>query len=90
MTIWLALGAVLIWALRLTRVRGLWQLPLRNGTEYFLAQRVPPGFYAAEGAALVSRRGCSTWRAACCCSSRAACALWLAAAGRYSWLFCEV
>jgi hypothetical protein len=42
-------------AVRLGRVRVFWSWPLRNGEDWFLAQRVGPGFYAGEGAPLLRR-----------------------------------
>ena len=45
--------AAFTWAVRLSRVRTLWRLPLKNGEEFFLAQRVGPGFYRDAGAGLL-------------------------------------
>ena len=46
----LASMAALTWIIRLSRVRGLWRWPLRNGEGFFLAQRVGAGFYEGAGA----------------------------------------
>lgn len=41
--------AVLLFASRLSMLRRVWRLPLRNGDGFFLAQRVPPDFYRTAG-----------------------------------------
>jgi hypothetical protein len=40
---------------RLRLLQKLWRCPLKNGEEWFLAQRVPEGFYQEAGAALLRR-----------------------------------
>lgn len=88
MSAFLASVVVLVWAVRLSRVRGLWRLPLRNGEEFFLAQRVGPGFYGEGGA------GADLLRRYRVCLFLplvldAPLALWLVADGRYPLLVCE-
>jgi len=47
--------AVFLFAVRLRLLQKLWSTPLKNGEEWFLAQRVPAGFYQDAGVALMRR-----------------------------------
>jgi len=51
----LILAATMLFANRLNILRRLWRLPLKNGEDFFLAQRVGPGFYRAAGMSLMQR-----------------------------------
>ena len=51
----LVFAALFLFAIRLRLLHRLWRCPLKNGEEWFLAQRVPPGFYQGAGAALLRR-----------------------------------
>src|SRR5262245_28178234 len=48
-------ASIFVFAGRLILLRGLWRLPLKNGEEFFLFQRVGAGFYQEAGAALLER-----------------------------------
>jgi hypothetical protein len=48
-------AAIFLFAVRLRLLQRLWRCPLKNGEEWFLAQRVPTGFYQEAGAALLKR-----------------------------------
>jgi hypothetical protein len=78
--------AALTWAVRLSRVRGLWRLPLRNGEDFFLAQRVGPGFYREAGARLLQSYRASLFLPLVL---DAPLVLWLAITGRLTFLLCE-
>ena len=78
--------AALMWAIRALKVRGLWKHPLRNGEEFFLAQRVGPGFYREAGAALLRRYRLSLFLPL---ALDAPVIVWLAATGRYLVLVVE-
>src|SRR5215831_11460325 len=45
--------SVVIMAVRLWMLRGMWRLPFKHGEEYFFAQIVGPGFYGGAGATLL-------------------------------------
>lgn len=47
--------AAITFAARLNSLRRLWRLPLKNGENFFIAQRVEPGFYQGAGAGLMRR-----------------------------------
>lgn len=51
----LLLTATMIFVVRVTSLRRLWRLPIKNGEDRFLAQPVGPGFYRAAGAELLRR-----------------------------------
>jgi hypothetical protein len=82
----LMLVVVMVYAVRLNKVRVLWRLPLKNGEEWFLAQRVPPGFYRGPGAALLRRYHLSLFLPF---AIDTPVALWLGLTGRYVLLVCE-
>lgn len=50
--LFLTYAIIVVWRLR--RIGMRWSLPLMRGTEYFLGLRVPEGFLAARGAALLA------------------------------------
>lgn len=72
--------AVLLFASRLRMLQRLWQLPLKNGEGFFLAQQVPPDFYRAAGARLFHSYHASVLAALVL---DAPLAIWLALANRY-------
>jgi hypothetical protein len=78
--------AALIWAIRALKIRGLWKHPLRNGEEFFLAQRVGPNFYREAGAALLRRYRLSLFLPL---ALDAPVIVWLVASGRYLLLVME-
>jgi len=49
------LAAAFMFAIRLKLLYRLWRIPLKNGEDWFLAQRVPPGFYREAGVLLFRR-----------------------------------
>ena len=51
----LVFAAMFLFAVRLRLLQKVWRCPLKNGEEWFLAQRVPAGFYQEAGAALLRR-----------------------------------
>jgi len=51
----LVFAAMFLFGVRLRLLQKLWRCPLKNGEEWFLAQRVPAGFYQEAGAALLRR-----------------------------------
>jgi hypothetical protein len=55
MTLILVLLTLMLFAVRLRTLQRVWRLPLRNGEEFFLAQRVGPDFYRSAGAPLLRR-----------------------------------
>src|SRR5262245_2172564 len=83
---WLLLIAGLMFCSRLRLVLKLWRAPLKNGEEWFLAQRVGPNFYREAGAALLRR-----YRAALFIPlvMDAPLALWLGITGRYVGMVAE-
>src|SRR5262249_22381780 len=48
-------ASMITFAIRLVLLSGLWRLPLKNGAEFFLFQRVGAGLYEEAGASLVKR-----------------------------------
>ena len=79
------LAAVLVYAVRLNKVRALWRLPLKNGEGWFLAQPVPPGFHGGAGADLLSRYHRALFLPF---AIDAPVTVWLATSGRYVLLAC--
>jgi hypothetical protein len=78
--------AMMFFTMRMFQLHRLWGAPVRYGEEYFMAQRVKPGFYREAGAALLKR-----WRMWLMVWSfaDAPLALWLAATWRHSYLVFE-
>jgi hypothetical protein len=78
--------AMALFACRVFLLLKLWRAPSRNGPDYFLAQRVKPGFYQEAGAALLKRY--RIWLVVWLVAD-APLMVWLAATGRYSYLVFE-
>ncbi len=78
--------AVMLFAVRLNVLRRVWRLPLKNGENFFLAQRVGPGFYREAGASLMQRYRVSLFVPLVLDTPLA---LWLITTQRYIFLFFE-
>lgn len=55
MLVTIIFAAAFMFAIRLKLLFRLWRIPLKNGEDWFLAQRVPSGFYREAGALLLRR-----------------------------------
>src|SRR5579862_3939999 len=78
--------ALMLFAMRIRTLQRVWRLPLRNGEEFFLAQRVEPDFYRSAGAPLLRRYHVSALITSLLDAPLAA---WLIATGRYADLAIE-
>src|SRR5258708_2552644 len=84
MTLFISM-AMVMFVFRLFLVRRMWPLPLKHGENFFLAQRVGPGFHHEAGAPLLRRYHISLFVPL----ADVPLALWLLATGRHTFLALE-